>query len=797
MRRWLKRIGLGLAVLVALVLLVLLVLAGGALWLGGKLSASLPLLDGELRLAGLAARVTVERDDLGIPTIRGANREDVARATGFVHAQDRFFQMDLLRRSAAGELAALIGPVIVEVDRRNRLHRFRDHAQKTLPRIARESRAVVSAYAEGVNAGLAALDAAPPEYLALRTEPEPWLPEDTILVVLAMYFDLQDEQGRRESNLGLMYDLLPRELADFIATVGTEWDAPLAGDPLATPPVPGADVYDVRPAGRAPAQAEAAQPHPGSNNWAVAGTHTADGGALLANDMHLGHGLPNIWYRVSFAWPAGEGGEWRVTGVTLPGAPTMIVGSNGRVAWGFTNSYADLSDLVIVEPDPADDDLYLTPEGPRRYDHHDERIEIKDADDEILPVEWTVWGPVIDRDHRGRRRAIRWIAHDLGAVDLGLLKMETARDLDEALEMAAATGIPTQNCVVADSTGRIGWTLMGPLPLRVGFTGSIPRSWATGEVRWDGHLPPEARPRIGDPPDGRLWSANNRLVGGEALERIGDGGYALGARARQIRDGLLAIEWATAEEMLAVQLDDRALFLERWRGLLLDTLSPDALEAEPRRAELRELIEDDWTGRASIDSAGYRLVRAFRLFVSGAVFESITAPCKSADERFSARLPQWEGPLWALVTQRPRHLLDSEHESWDALLLAEVDAVIERFAGEEGAVLAEATWGALNTVRVQHPLSRAVPQLSRWLDVPPEPLPGDTRMPRVQSPRFGASMRMVVSPGREADGLFHMPGGQSGHPRSPYYRKGHQSWSSGEPTPFLPGNPTHTLTLTP
>jgi penicillin amidase len=795
--RWLKRIAIALGLALGLLLVAAAV---GGVWLKGRLNDSLARLDGELRVEGLSAPVAIERDDQGVPTIRGADRIDVARATGFVHAQDRFFQMDLLRRQAAGELAALVGPAALGEDRRNRVHGFRAVAAEAIERLDADSRALLDAYVAGVNAGLDALEASPLEYLGIGSEPEPWIDEDTMLAVQAMYLSLQDHRGRHESNLGLIRDLMPAEMFEFLARRGTSWDAPLVGEPILGPPVPSAEVFDLRVAGTPVAptdRVDARPPTAGSNGWAVAGTHTEHGGALLASDMHLPHSLPNIWYRASLVWRDENGEEQRVTGVTLPGVPPIIAGSNGHVAWGFTNSQVDLSDLIVLETAGLDDESYLTPDGPRRIEHDEQRIRVEGAQDEVLDVERTIWGPVIDRDHLDRRRVLRWIAHDPESLDLDLLRMERARNVDQALEIAVRVSLPTQNCQIADREGHVGWTLMGPLPRRQGFDGRTPRSWADGMAGWDGYLSPEAYPRIVDPPGGRVWSANNRVIGVEALERIGDGGFNLGARAQQIRNGLMALERADEQDMLKLQLDDRALFLARWRELLLEVLAPEATAASEPRATLRRLVEEDWTGRASVDSVGFRMVRGFRLFLTGEVFGALTAGCKEADDRFSYwSLNQIEGALWALVTERPLHLLDPRFESWDEQLLSAIDAMLERFAREEGP-LERRTWGERNTVFVQHPLSTAVPQLSGWLDIPPEPLPGAGHMPRVQNNRFGASMRMSVSPGREEQGLFHMPGGQSGHPASPWYRAGHDSWSHGTPAPFLPGPPTHTLTLTP
>lgn len=803
-RPLLRRLAVAVAGVVALFLLAA---AGGGLWLRSKLHASLPRLDGEMTVAGLAAPVTIERDALGVPTVRAANRRDAAFALGFLHAQDRFFQMDLQRRQAAGELSELFGPAALPADRALRVHRFRDRARRFHAAGSPESKALVESYADGINAGLASLGAPPFEYLLIGAEPAPWRPEDTLLTVLAMYHTLQSDQTDRDRDRWLMRDLLPAELVEFLLAPGNSWDAPLAGPPLPVPPPPGPEVWDLStlkpPPPRAPSRFEisrAGDPEsvPGSNAWAVAGALTAAGaGGLIANDMHLGLGLPNIWYRAAVVYPASDGPERRLAGATLPGTPAVVVGSNGRIAWGFTNAQVDVADRVLVELDPADPGRYLTAGGPRPFEVVQERIAIAGGGAETLEVRETIWGPVIDEDRAGRPIALAWVAHRDGAVDLGLLGLEAAGTVDEAVAVVQRAGMPVQNFVVADATGRIAWTLAGALPHRRG--GYDPRflaSWALGGAGWDGLLPPEAKPRLIDPPEGRLWTANNRPLDPEALGGVADGGFVTAARAGRIRDRLLALDAATVSDMLAIQLDDSAFFLERWHRLLVETLDGSG-GGDPRRAAARRLL-DDWSGRAAVDSVAYRLVRATRSFLARGVFDAITAPCRRADPAFDYLdvYLRYEGPLWRLVTQRPPHLLPSRHDSWDAALLDAFDRVLDTLE-ETGEPLERMTWGRRNTVALRHPMSGAVPALGRWLDTPPAELPGDNYMPRVVTPRFGASERMAVSPGREEEGYFHMPGGQSGHPLSPHYRDGHEAWVRGEPTPFLPGPAVHELRLTP
>ncbi len=778
-------------------LAVLLVASGaGAAWLWLRLRASLPLLDGEAPVAGLSAAVAVERDALGVPTLRGRTRADVARATGFVHAQDRLFQMDLLRRRAAGELAELLGARALELDRRARRHRLRQVAERALAAADPEQRAALEAYAQGVNAGVAALRARPFEYLVLRSAPAPWRAEDSLLAGLSMFVLLHGEENAYESALGLLHDLVPRPVAEFLSPLGTEWDAPLVGEPVRTPEVPGPEVLDLRrrtaPAS-APVHRSADRTSAGSNSFAVAGRRSAHGGALLANDMHLGHTVPNVWYRASLAWDDG-GTARRVTGVTLPGTPLVIVGSNGHVAWGFTNSYGDWQDLVVLEVDPADRGRYRAPGGWRRFEHVRETLRVRGGRDVPLDVELTVWGPVVDADHLGRPRALRWTAHDPAAVNLNLMRLERAAGVEEALDAANASGIPPQNFVCADGAGRIGWTIAGVLPRRVGFDGRLPTSWADGARRWEGWRPPRETPRIVDPPEGLLWTANARTVDGAALAALGDGGFWLGARARQIRDDLRSRERWSERDLLGVQLDDRALLLERWQELLLDVLAPAAAGGDARLGEARRLVEG-WGGRASVGSAGYRIVRSFRHAVLERALEPFGAQLRTRDPLFDGSyLTQAEGPVWRLVRERPPHLLDPRYGSWDGLLTA---AASDALAGLGAGELASHTWGERNTSSIRHPMSRSLP-LSGWLlDMPAEPLPGDDHMPRFQAPSAGASERMVVSPGREPDGIFEMPGGQSGHPLSPFYRAGHRAWARGEPAPFLPGATEHALALVP
>ena len=765
--------------------------------------SSLPRLDGAVPAPGLAAATTIERDALGVAVITGATRADVAYATGYAHAQDRYFQMDLTRRMSAGRLAELVGDAALPADRRNRIHRFEVLADALLESLPPQHRAVLEAYAAGVNAGLDGLRARPFEYLVLRQRPQPWRARDSLLAVYTMYLQLNDSRADADRQRGLLREALPEPVFRFVYSVAPEWEAPIDGQVAAAAPPPDAGTYDLRRfaaefdeprlAGIASFPEERAL---GSNNWAVAGSHTRHGGGIVANDMHLGLSVPNTWYRARLRVTGGASLD--VNGVTLPGAPVMVAGSNGRIAWGFTNSYGDWSDLVIVER-TDDGRNYRGSDGRwRPLKRHSEALGSSSGRVEVIEVLWTEWGPLLEAEGPGPALALRWTAHDPIATNLESLELESATDVEAALAIANRMGQPVQNFVVADAAGRIGWTLLGRMPLRAtGYEPGVPADWTLPDAGWRGWRAPELYPRVVDPAVGRLWSANNRVVGGDALTAIGDGSPDRGARARQIRDRLLEIEAVDERDMLAIQLDDRALFLQRWRDVLLAELDAEAVAGDARRAEFRRLVED-WDPRAAADSVGYRLVRTFHERLARQVFDALIIAARAGDPERTWRVPrQFEEATWRLVQQRPVHLLDPRYADWRSLLLAVADAAAGEVAESCGRPLAECTWGQQNVVSIQHPLSRAVPALGRWLDMPRVPMGGDHDMPFVHVSGFGASQRFAVSPGREADGYFHMPGGQSGHPLSPFYRAGHDAWLEGRPEPFLPGPVRHTLRLEP
>ena len=775
-------------------------LAAGAGWLFVR--GSLAQLDGQATGPGLSAIVTVTRDANGVPAITGQTRADVAFAMGFVHGQDRFFQMDLMRRVAAGELAELVGPAALPVDRQHRFHRFRARAQAAYKAAPPEDRALLDRYAAGVNAGLNALTTRPADYLLTMTKPRPWVPEDCLLVNWAMYFDLQGDLELRKWERGWIKDHASPEQQAFLLPEATGWDAPLDGPS----PAPELKVPETAPDWwNKPAESKASflstgrDEIPGSNNWVIAGNRVKGGHALLANDMHLGLRLPTVWYRMMIVYNDGQSGQRKVVGVSLPGAPIFPAGSNGHAAWGATNAAGDWLDIIRLDQDSAHPgqvklgDEWISPTV------QDETIAVKGADSEKLLVRETPMGPIREQD--GQIYAIHWLAHDPAAATLGFLGLESAQTASDALDIAAQSGVPELNFVAADEQGHIGWTIAGLMPDRgaPGPAADFPLEPDQIGASWRQILALSAHPRIMDPANGQLMTANSRQLMGEGSALIGDGGFDLGARTRQIRDDLQALAPDTdVAASYAIELDDRALYQSQWRERALAVLDAAALDGHPDRVEFKRLLTESWDGHASVNSVGYRLTRGFYNFLYDEVFvglnDKLAGLGRGADYRNATH--RWGVVLGKLLETQPKAWLPAGRQDWRDVQLAAIDKTIAALTSG-GRKLADASWGQRNTTDVAHPFAKFVPLLQRFLAAPALQVPGDDNMPRVSGPDFGQSERLVVTPGKEEEGLFNLPGGQSGHPMSPFFHDEFTDWAQGKPTPLMPGVPKYGLVLTP
>ena len=756
--------------------------------------ASLPTLDGRIITSEVQQDILVERDKNGNATLTAGNRLDLAYATGFIHAQERFFQIDLSRRMAAGGLSGLFGPLALKMGQKNRLHRFRARAKTAILELSDSNRALLKKYVAGINDGLKGLDSKPFEYWLLQQEPQPWTEEDSYLVIYSMFFALQSGTINTEWQRYYLEDSLDPRLVKFLLPNKTEWDAPLQPDaePWTPQEIPSATVLKNHPTELAMITGEEAEV-PGSNNWAVSGKITKNGAAILSNDMHLGIRAPATWFRLRLKL---SDDSLDISGVSLPGTPLIIVGSNGSVAWGYTNSFVDTSDMVDLKINPDFDQQYMTPEGYKDFVVYDEEIKVKDAAPVRLKVRETIWGPVIEADN-GKLFALKWVAHQPQAVNMGLIRMETVKTVADAMRLAPGNGIPAQNAMLADVEGNIGWIHFGALPKRKPGNYERAGDWSDGTLGWTGWLNFDERPKVFNPANDRLWTANSRVASGADYANVGDGGADIGARQKQIRDDLMRLGTGLVEkDLYAIQLDNRAVFWDRWQQQLLLVLN----SSNDDRLQPFITAVKDWGGRAAKSSVGFRLVENYRKSVYRGLTTFLTGPCtvKFKSCNYNIATHQMDSPFWRLVDQRPVSWLPAEfNDDWQAFFEQRALAAWAPVVSGEVA-LADYTWGAENRSLIRHPLSQSVPLLSYLTDMRPAMQDGARgKMPHIAGNSFGQSERIVVSPGHEKDGIMNMPAGQSGHPLSPYYGAGHEDWLTGKMTPFLPGDTKWSLQIAP
>lgn len=762
---------------------------------GGLLLASLPDQDGQIELAGLNAEVTVTADQLAVPNISADNRYDAFRSLGFLHARDRLFQMELMRRNSAGRLAELFGQVAVAHDRKQRGYQFSKAAEQAVADLPDEQRRVLKAYVAGVNAYIDQAKVLPPEFLLLRHKPEPWCEQDSMLVVLGM-FQVLNGQEQDERMVSVMEKALPAELVHFL-TPDTD---PFAGPLLGGGPRRFSDAVPVKAfaalddANRQIAfnAVDADSVVAGSNQWAVGASKAADGRAMIANDMHLGLGVPNIWYRAELHYQTSH-----LFGVTLPGVPAVIAGGNDQVAWGFTNVTGDFLDLIRLEINPDNPQQYLTPRGWLPFQQYREVIRVKDGENVEFELRETIWGPVSEQALLGQAVAVKWLALERFALDLGLLAMDGAQNVEQAMAVMNRSGAPPQNVVLADSQGHIAWTYMGRFPHRQGFDGLVSRSWAAGELGWQGYIPADDLPRVTDPAQGFIVTANNRTVGSDYPYVIGHN-WALGYRAYRVAELLRSGDKLDERDLLAIQLDTRAAVYDFYRDLALVELSEQA-EQDAELQEIESALQA-WDGQMAKDSVGAVFLQEFRQNLAVEVFGKIVAACQTVEPQFQYAWREMETPLRLLLTQRPAGVLSAHYrDDWRQLLMDTLrrtaQALHARYPEKS---LTQMTWGKVHAVSVQHPFGNLSPLLAKLLNMPVFAADGCASVcVKVMAQNHGASERMVLSPAHPEAALFHMPAGQSGHFLSPHYRDQQNLWQQGEASAMRSNEVVHSLLFKP
>lgn len=743
------------------------------------LRASLPTLDDELSSVDINSRATLSRDAIGTATITAESEYDAAYLLGYAHAQDRLFQMDLLRRQSAGELSEIVGSLALEIDKKHRFHQFRKRAQGVFNSLTEYEQKLLMQYTKGVNAGATSLSIKPFEYMLTSSEFAPWRPVDSLLASYSMYIDLQLAQTEIEFRLTALKEIFGADMHQFFTLPSTFQAAiDLSRIPIGTieiPALPLTEETEKQLSVTNYFDSVVEQPDYGSNNWAVAGKLTQSSSAMLSNDMHLSLRIPSIWYRTQINYTHKQQ-KVKATGVSLPGTPAIIVGSNGHVAWGFTNSNVDNVDWIKLQensPTTTITEQITTPKNVETY-----------------TFEMSKYGPV--REFDGQRYALKWVAHQEYAVNILVANMAKMQSMEEALKLSQSIRIPVQNMVVADRAGKIAFQLTGAMSLRAPLArhaiseAQYSQEWEKAQFAPANHINPE---------NGRVWSANARVVGTKDLTQFGDGGYALGARQLQIANLLLQQDSFTESDFYNIQLNNQALFLTPWHNLLVESL-----RNSPQKYEKDIEILNNWGACACPDSVGYTLVRRFRSSVINQLLAPVNKRLKTHDLSTSYLLKNIEPAIWALLQQQAQQWLPIGSSDYASFLQSTYnntkEKLIERYnANSED--LFELRWGNVNKLAVQHPFSETLGLFSDLVDMKIVEGFGDSYLPAVQSTSFGASQRLIVRPGDEDKAILTIPGGQSGHFLSPYYRTGFDDYAAQAKTPLLPSAQIHQIVFEP
>ena len=558
-------------VLGLLVIVVLIAALGGVAWFYSIARAALPQLDGSIALPGLSARVSVSRDEHGVPTITATSLEDLFFAQGYVTAQDRLWQMDIMRRFAAGEISEILGADFLKHDREQRILGIRLAAQKALEVSSAQNRGHFEAYARGVNAYIEShRDRLPIEFRILRYSPRPWEPVDSTLIAAQMVKDLNHyPYGDALDREKILAKLGPELTADLYVNSSWHDRPPTVARPSLQKDTNNDDEDDDErdkhnPGNSSVAGLESYREGPdadarfviGSNNWVVSGAHTVSGKPLLSNDMHLGHQMPNLWYEAHLqcANQCGnsEKGNFDAAGVTLPGLPYVIVGHNQRIAWGFTNVGPTVEDVYVETFNH--DGLYQTPEGWKSPEHRSEVIHVKGKPDLVLGVTVTRHGPIVTDLVPGETRkiALRWTLYD--GTHNPFFEVDTAQNWEQFRHAFSMFDAPGQNVVFADVDGNIGYQATGKIPIRASGDGSLPENGSDNAHEWTGYIPFDKLPHVYNPPSGIIATANGRIAPDGYVFSISTGWEAPWRTARIYRV-LESGKKFSAADMLALQTD--------------------------------------------------------------------------------------------------------------------------------------------------------------------------------------------------------------------------------------------------
>jgi len=686
----------------------------------------LPRASGTIE-AAVDSAVTVTRDRLGTPHIAAASLEDALFAQGFTTAQDRLWQMDSLRRLAAGELAEVVGAAALESDReaRNlRLRRLAEDGQRAMPA---SDRAAMAAYARGVNAFIEThRSKLPLEFTLLGYQPRPWSVTDCTLIGLHMFRTLtttwRDEVVKRA--------MLARGDAAKVNFL--------------LPPRTGSEVQ------------------PGSNAWAIAGRLTASGKPILANDMHLEFSLPGIWHMAHLQAPG-----WNVAGVSLPGTPGIIVGHNDRIAWGITNLHFDVQDLYVERMDDKTG-RYLFRGQAEQARAERELILVKGA----APVEHTVWvtrhGPLLAG---AERLSLRWSGAEPGLFQFPFLDIDRARNWQEFTAAISRLPGPGSNFVYADVDGNIGYHAAGKLPIRKGWLGDLPVDGSSGNFEWDGFIPFEQLPAAFNPPSGLIVTANQNPFPVDYPYPV-NGNFASHFRSRQIRNMLSARTGWTPEAMLGVQKDVYSEFSHH--------LAQALVAAYDKRKATNPSLTDavamlrGWNGQMEHSQASPLLVTLAYQHLRRMVAESAT----KADSAYDSQMAP--AALEKLLRERPAGWF----RDWDETLLRSLVDAVEEGQRMQGRNVKKWNYGKYTELKIAHPVVHSLPLVGNYFDIGPAPMSGSSTTVKQTTRRLGPSMRMAADLADWDHSLLNLMMGQSGQILSSHYRDQWDRYYVGQSFPM-------------
>lgn len=755
-----------------------------------------------LALAGLRDRVTVRRDERGIPYIEAKNDDDLYFAQGYVTASDRLWQMDLMRRTERGELAEVLGAgpnnVALEQDKQHRTLGLAQVVDLELKQATPWARAVLDAYARGVNAYIASLDKTtlPPEFQLLQYQPKPWTAADSLLVGKLFAEGLSNTWRLdimraslsalpAEKRAGLMPEISPLDVlvvgkdtkegnkkatdaqrpADSLDSFSGETLLALARDQeLANDSLARVGLY---------VEGLAA-----SNNWVVSGKHTVTGKPLLANDPHLPASAPSIWYMIHLSAPG-----LRVAGVTAPGGPGVIIGHNDRIAWGMTNVGPDVQDLYEEKFDPDNPKRYLTPVGWRYADVRREEIQVRkgftdSATDTVqFNVTLTRHGPIVF-EAAGKRYALRWTALDpaLNVADSVYL-INRARNWKEFCVALESFTAPTMNIVYADNRGHIGYHAAGVVPIRRSGDGSVPYDGSTDGGDWVRFIEIDKLPKLYDPPSGIIVTANQRIVGTDYPYFLTHS-WAQPYRARRILDLLNQKPKLTTDDFRQILGDVYSLGNVHFAHESSKILRPRLGAGE---AKLGELIDsfDRWDGRVDAASRVAPVVQQMRLafrtrVLTGALGDDLVKTFQWSN---------FDTTIDRLIAEQPKDWLPKEFTSYADLLRAcygDARKVLTRTLGEDES---KWTWGSMVKVNFRHPLA-GVPLIGLQFTIPPLPQNGSGGLAATVNVGASVSMRLIADPSDWDKTQHGISLGESGVPASPHWKDQLADWNNVTPRVF-------------